>query len=214
MNNMTIRAISGSIIVAIFIALFFLNSQGATFAVYLTITTVILGEISFNTKKQNGSKIIEYIAYTYVCTPILFIAYLFCVYGDNCDINNIFFMSLLTACVFDTSAYLGGKILKGPKIAPSISPAKTISGTLIGFLSVLVLYNFVLHRELLQTFSTAFVCSCGAFFGDLLQSKFKRVLGIKDMGILIPGHGGFGDRFDGLIGVILVNMLLYLLKSL
>ena len=88
---------------------------------------------------------------------------------------------------------------------PSISQGKTIEGTLIGlFCTTLV---SVLIRELIgfnvfQALIFGFIFGLLAFLGDLLESFFKRKIGIKDSGNLIPGHGGLLDRFDGYILIL------------
>ena len=105
----------------------------------------------------------------------------------------------------DVFAYLGGKLFGKRKIIPIISKGKTIEGTIIGlffttFISLFIkdLMNFNFINSLFYGFFIGII----AFFGDLLESIFKRNIGVKDSGKLIPGHGGLLDRFDGYFLVI------------
>lgn len=107
--------------------------------------------------------------------------------------------------VFDAVAYLTGTAFGKRKIVPSISPGKTWEGTLcatlVTFVAAYLLYVF-LEREWLglgTAMALAAITCVLAFLGDLSESLLKRELGIKDMGSLIPGHGGVMDRFDSML---------------
>ena len=113
--------------------------------------------------------------------------------------------AVILVSTMDIFAYLGGNLFGKRKIIPSISKGKTIEGTIIGlvftiFISYLIkdLMNFNVVYSLIYGFFIGII----AFFGDLLESIFKRKIGIKDSGKLIPGHGGLMDRFDGYFLVI------------
>ena len=117
----------------------------------------------------------------------------------------------------DVFAYLFGSMLKGPKMAPEISPKKSISGMIFGALGGMLaaglgylffvhfgylgnVFEFVNQTHVIVAFTIMGVV--GTFltqFGDLVASAFKRKVGIKDFGSIFPGHGGFMDRFDGLM---------------
>ena len=125
---------------------------------------------------------------------------------------NIFLYLVLLVSVMDIFAYIGGNILGKKKIAPTISNGKTIEGTLIGlFFSILVsvLIKDLVDINFLYALILGFTIGLLSFFGDLLESFFKRRIGIKDSGKFIPGHGGFLDRFDGYILILpLFNLIL------
>ena len=125
---------------------------------------------------------------------------------------NIFLYLVLLVSVMDIFAYIGGNILGKKKIAPTISNGKTIEGTLIGlFFSTLVsaLIKDLIDINFLYALILGFTIGLFSFFGDLLESFFKRRIGIKDSGKFIPGHGGFLDRFDGYILILpLFNLIL------
>ena len=125
---------------------------------------------------------------------------------------NIFLYLVLLVSVMDIFAYIGGNIFGVKKIAPTISNGKTIEGTLIGlFFSILasVLIKDLIDINFLYALILGFIIGLFSFFGDLLESFFKRRIGIKDSGKFIPGHGGFLDRFDGYILILpLFNLIL------
>tara|TARA_B100001564_G_C20337776_1_gene533077 strand:+ start:82 stop:426 length:345 start_codon:yes stop_codon:yes gene_type:complete len=105
----------------------------------------------------------------------------------------------------DIFAYLGGKLLGKNKIIPQISKGKTIEGTVVGLLFIII--TSFLIKDLMNynvTYSIIFGLIIGilTFLGDLIESIFKRDVGVKDSGKLIPGHGGLLDRFDGYFLVI------------
>ena len=107
----------------------------------------------------------------------------------------------------DIGAYLFGRLLGGPKLAPGISPSKTWSGAAGGlFCSLLVVCNlsFVLGESSLEPAGWGFAVLVSVFAqgGDLFESRLKRRLGIKDSGSFVPGHGGALDRFDGYLSVL------------
>lgn len=118
--------------------------------------------------------------------------------------------------VSDSFAYLVGKAFGKHKMAPRISPKKTWEG-FAGGIAGSVLVWLILVLTGLFTFDALFAILCGALvavlgvFGDLIESRIKRGVGVKDSGNLIPGHGGMLDRCDSLIfGCITAQLLLYL----
>lgn len=118
--------------------------------------------------------------------------------------------AVVAAC--DIAAYFVGRRVGGPKLAPLISPKKTRSGAVGGVLGAFLASLLVMSW---LPFSTAelivgtVIIAVLAQGGDLLESALKRNLGIKDSGTLIPGHGGFLDRFDGYL-LTLPVMCLYM----
>lgn len=123
----------------------------------------------------------------------------------------------------DTGAYFTGKLLGGPKLAPSISPKKTwsgfIGGTILGCISSVWLlkglkpdiYHMIEIKFYWAIYALiAFLVIC-AHLGDLLESGLKRYYNTKDSGNLIPGHGGFLDRFDSML---LVATILFIILDL
>ncbi len=103
----------------------------------------------------------------------------------------------------DILAYFVGRALKGPKLAPRISPGKTWSGAVGGTLAAIVAGSLVtlaiFGRVSAWIIVLALVLSVASQIGDLFESFIKRRFGVKDSSQLIPGHGGVMDRVDGLV---------------
>ena len=129
-----------------------------------------------------------------------------------------FFLFLIIVCIFtDTGGYIFGKVLKGPRLT-KISPKKTYSGVfgsfLISLLSGLIYIKYLgqkskilLETDLLFMILLILFISLVSQIGDLIISYFKRKAKLKDTGKIIPGHGGFLDRIDGIIFVMPVTYL-------
>lgn len=101
----------------------------------------------------------------------------------------------------DVAGYFAGRAFGGPKFWPAISPKKTWSGTVAGWVgAALVGLGFMLAGQggWALVVLSPFVAFAGQM-GDIAESWFKRRAGVKDSSNLIPGHGGFLDRFDALI---------------
>ena len=112
---------------------------------------------------------------------------------------------VILVSVMDMFAYLGGKLLGKNKIIPKISKGKTIEGTIIGLLFIIVmsfLIKDLMNFNITSSIIYGLIIGILAFFGDLIESIFKRDVGVKDSGRLIPGHGGLMDRLDGYFLVI------------
>lgn len=106
---------------------------------------------------------------------------------------------VLTVWASDIGAYSTGRLLRGPKLAPSLSPAKTWSGAAGGLVIAMLVGEAVAGHVTLATAVVAAVLAVACQAGDLLESGIKRHVGVKDSGNLIPGHGGLLDRLDGLL---------------
>ena len=116
----------------------------------------------------------------------------------------------------DVAGYFVGRMLGGPKFWPAISPKKTWSGTVAGWIGALLVTRvFVgLGYAPVLALLLAPVLALAGQLGDIAESWIKRRTGVKDSSNLIPGHGGFLDRFDALIGAVVLIMLLGLVASL
>ena len=112
--------------------------------------------------------------------------------------------------VTDIFGYFAGKSLGGPKFWPKISPKKTWSGTIAGWIGAgLVGACFMLFTDAgLWIIPISMVLSFAGQMGDIGESALKRRMGVKDSSTLIPGHGGLFDRFDALLGAALFLLLL------
>jgi phosphatidate cytidylyltransferase len=118
--------------------------------------------------------------------------------------------ALLVVWVADSGAYFAGRRWGRRKLAPRVSPGKTWVG-LCGGLASAVLLGFAsahwLSRSVVALALLTAIVALYSVVGDLTESLFKRHAGLKDSGSMIPGHGGFLDRFDSLLAAAPVLML-------
>ncbi len=116
--------------------------------------------------------------------------------------SDILFWMFAIIWTSDIFGFFIGKAYGGKKLAPSISPGKTWAGfygalvgsAIIGFLSAFMFIGSAIFFIVISV-----VLSVSSQLGDLLESKFKRIFGVKDSGNIIPGHGGVLDRLDGMM---------------
>ena len=108
--------------------------------------------------------------------------------------------------IYDSMAYVGGTLFGKHKIHEKISPKKSWEGLIIGtvFAVIMGILNAVIFQSLsmLSWIICAILIVAFGTIGDLFESKIKRDLNIKDSGTILPGHGGFLDRFDSLLFAI------------
>ena len=113
----------------------------------------------------------------------------------------------------DTFAYLVGITIGKNKLFERISPKKTIEGFVGGVIFAVVagilLAQFYLMDSVIKWIIIAMIVSAFGTLGDLIESKFKRIAGVKDSGNIMPGHGGFLDRLDSIIFVAPFVYLFY-----
>ena len=117
--------------------------------------------------------------------------------------------------VTDIAGYFAGKIIGGPKFWPAISPKKTWSGTSAGWIAAAVVGAVFAAQTSagLGIIAVSVLASMASQAGDVIESALKRRTGVKDSSNLIPGHGGFLDRFDGMMGAAVFVLLLSLIFS-
>jgi len=122
----------------------------------------------------------------------------------------------------DIVAFFAGRLIGGPKLAPSISPNKTWAGAVggvVGAIAIAMLAGIVLQWRYVSAAPAAVVALAGglamlAVLGDLFESWLKRRAGVKDSGTLLPGHGGVLDRLDGLVPVAVTAAMIVAWQSL
>lgn len=134
------------------------------------------------------------------------------------DAAGVLWVLWLVAAIIatDVAGYFAGRALGGPKLWPRVSPKKTWSGTIAGWLAAaavgLVFAALTAAGAGLVWLSV--VVSVAGQIGDIAESAVKRRFGVKDSSALIPGHGGVWDRFDALLGAALVMLLLAMIADL
>lgn len=120
----------------------------------------------------------------------------------------IILIPLIIAFISDSGAYFAGRFFGKHKLAPTISPKKTVEGLIGGILAavmsllvfgIVLQFGFGFRVNYLAILLYGFVGAIAGAFGDLCLSAIKRQTGIKDYGKILPGHGGVLDRFDSMV---------------
>ena len=119
--------------------------------------------------------------------------------------------------VSDAAGYFFGRLIGGPKFWPALSPKKTWSGTVAGWIGAMVWTALLLLPWLDANAATTLILIAPVFafagqLADLYESWMKRRAGVKDVSNLIPGHGGLMDRFDAITGAAALGLALEWLR--
>ncbi|MCH2077142.1 MAG: phosphatidate cytidylyltransferase [Rhodobacteraceae bacterium] len=119
------------------------------------------------------------------------------------------FWLIIVVVMTDVAGYFAGRMLGGPKFWPRVSPKKTWSGTVAGWIGAAIVG--VIFMSVTETGAGLILASVLVSFasqlGDIAESALKRRMKVKDSSTLIPGHGGLFDRFDGLLGASLMMLI-------
>ena len=197
-KELTKRIFSSLILIPI--ALFFIIKGSFLFNFFILICFLIT---SYEWHKMSQKK-------PYYVLGFLFLALSFySVYVIRTDPNSRldYFIIILLICIStDIGGYIFGKLFKGPKLT-KISPKKTYSGVIGGYLLSIIFLNLFIGSSYYFSpqemnsnyFILILLISTVSQLGDIIISYFKRLSKIKDTGKLIPGHGGLLDRIDGMI---------------
>lgn len=195
-------------LIGLFTCLFIFDTPNYLLSVLATLTLLYLVTMVFHTSFQLEQAGVSLIGFAYIGFGFLSLAHL------RVEAGLIWTLSVLLLIVFtDTGAYFIGRKWGKRKLAPKISPNKTIEGAMGGLISALVLGIFL--QSAFQPFESyahtvffALLISASGQLGDLVESAIKRQYGVKDSGNLLPGHGGVFDRTDSWIFVFLLLSVL------
>lgn len=182
----------------------------AVFIPYLlTLVYLFISELYAKTENAVNDWAYTMLGQMYIAVPFSTINVL--AFNATAD-GSVVYNYLIPLCVFiflwanDTGAYCSGSLLGRHKLFPRISPGKSWEGSIGGAIIVLVVAFFIGRYEtgldsesgltILQWMGLGLVVVVFGTWGDLVESLFKRTLGIKDSGSILPGHGGMLDRFD------------------
>ena len=153
---------------------------------------------------------------------IFYIALPFSLLNYILTLNGTYNFEILFGCWFvlwcnDSGAYLSGSAFGKNKLFPRVSPGKTwegsIGGAIIAYIITFIISGWYTSISRFDWYIIASILIVIGTLGDLVESLFKRSLGVKDSGNLLPGHGGILDRFDSLLMAIpFVFSFLYLEK--
>ncbi len=170
------------------------------FIIYVFFNAVIIHEIQL--MKVEEEKNILLIIYKVI---IIFVFFTFILIDITSSMSSIDLIEIIIAIwLFDTFSFLGGKIIGGKKLMPSISSGKTQSGMLVGItatISIFYIYSILINSFSLKYLFFISIIILFAFLGDVVASIVKRLSSIKDSGSIMPGHGGLLDRLDSFLGV-------------
>jgi len=152
----------------------------------------------------------------YISIPFALLNYFVYSTGNHLEYNpNILLGFIFLIWIYDSAAYIGGSIFGKHKLFERISPKKSWEGAIIGLI-ICCLSGFFMSKIFPQLNSIEWVVVSvitviAGNIGDLIESLFKRKLGIKDSGNILPGHGGILDRFDS---ILLASPAVYLFLKL
>ena len=196
LNNLEIRPneLIGNLgTIAIFLANLTPGNSVDLVVTFIIITLLISTLFEKDTKIQDISATL--LGILYVPFLIFHVSYL--------DGTNYIWLVFIIAFGTDTFAYLAGNLFGKRKLCPTISPKKTIEGSIggvIGSLFLTIIFAIVMEiNPLWKLMILSILTSIISQLGDLVASKIKRIAKIKDYGFIMPGHGGILDRFDSII---------------
>ena len=206
MKSEIIQRILSSIIL-ISVALFFIVKGSYFFTFFMIIFFIVATYEWIGISKKKNYKIPGFIF-------LIISIYLTIEFRGNTNFELYIFLVIILICVStDIGGYVFGNLFKGPKINKTISPNKTYSGSIGGYLlSIILVYfffqnSFLIDKDLPNYFGKdefilVLIISTVSQIGDFIISFFKRKAKIKNTGSIIPGHGGLLDRTDGMIFAI------------
>jgi len=217
-QNFLIRSISGLVLATIILASIFLYRP--LFIIFVYIIAALMLFEWYDMTKNEKLYIYNFIGQILIIIPITSIL----IISSLDQFGWILLTFFMTLSSVDTMAMIGGKMIGGPKLAPKISPNKTISGLLAGTSFACIMVNLLtlipsfelphmLHQKPSSLTIHILILGMVAQCSDLLVSFFKRKFKIKDTGSIIPGHGGALDRFDSII-LTAPLIVLYLISYL
>lgn len=197
----------------------FIATNGVFVPYLLTIVYLFISELYTKAKDPIANWAYTMLGQMYIALPLSMINVL----AFRQAGNDTYFYYLLPLSVFiflwtnDTGAYCAGSLLGKHKLFPRISPAKSWEGSIGGGIFVLIVAGLIGYLEsqsaapvnltIPQWLGLGLVVVVFGTWGDLVESLFKRTLGIKDSGKILPGHGGMLDRFDSSLMAIPASVI-------
>ncbi len=202
-----------SAIILIPIAILIIYSPLVIFAGFVIATAVLMAfEWITIVKTEEETNMWRMLGLIYILLPTVSLIYIKTANNGS----DIVLWTFLIVWATDVAGLIVGRSIGGPKLAPTVSPNKTWSGLIGGILASMFV---ALLSSVIFTESASFFIIFGGLLaiieqaGDLIESKFKRIFGVKDSGNLIPGHGGVMDRLDGLTLVAPIVALVVMFSS-
>ena len=205
-KNVFLRIITGIFFIVPFV-FFIINGSYLFIFYFLLILSILIEELNNMAMQKISLKL------RFLLTSILIFSlfhFIFLRISNDSNIVPYILYIIFSIWIFDSFSLIGGKLIKGKKLIPVISPNKTDSGFLVGLIflflfSTLVIYMF--NISLLLMIGTLLI-GVISFLGDASESYLKRYLNIKDFSNLLPGHGGLLDRMDAFILIFFVHFII------
>ena len=207
LDGMVIQKTFGTICaMSIFTLSFLIEHNDISYRYYFLIFPMVSCVYMIKLYKKFERKPFTNIAYTFL--GIFYVAVPYALLNIAAFEDGAYNFEIIFGCIFilwasDTGAYIAGTLFGKRKLFERISPKKSWEGAVggavlaIGF--AFLMNNFFHTLALWQWLSIAVIIIVGGTYGDLIESLLKRSIEIKDSGSSLPGHGGFLDRFDGLL---------------
>jgi phosphatidate cytidylyltransferase len=189
-----------------------LLSQQFYYIIFPSIALIFLIKLYKKEKKPFTNIAYTLLGIIYVGMPFALLN--LCVYADGVYNNQIIIGILLLLWASDTGGYIAGVLFGRTKLFERVSPKKSWEGMVGSFILAMViatlLGKYFSIMTWFQWYVVAVIMVVAGTYGDLVESLFKRSIEIKDSGNSLPGHGGFLDRFDGLL--ISIPFIVFLFK--
>ena len=211
-KNIFLRIITGIFFIIPFI-LFTINGSYLFIFYFLLILSILIEEL--NSVAINKISLKLRFTLTFILIFSIF-HFIFLRISNDSNIVQYILYIIFSIWIFDSFSLIGGKLIRGKKLIPIISPNKTYSGLLTGFLSLFLFSVSIVcifsATELLiiSTMLIGFI----SFLGDAGVSYVKRHLCIKDFSNLLPGHGGLLDRMDAFILIFFFHFIVMSLNTI
>tara|TARA_B100000787_G_scaffold150775_1_gene123509 strand:+ start:932 stop:1594 length:663 start_codon:yes stop_codon:yes gene_type:complete len=215
-NELLKRIITSGFLITLLILMYFYSFILIISLIIIALITwiefyALISKIFF--KENFKNRILRFLSKLISLIYLFFLVYIVIIISTkNPDFKMQIFYSILISISSDVGGLIIGKIIKGKKLT-KISPNKTISGSLGSFLFSIMLipffFNYFDKYQILTLFIITILISFISQIGDLSISFLKRKAKVKDTSDILPGHGGFLDRIDGIIFAIPFGLLLF-----
>lgn len=185
---------------------FFVEKDILSFKYYYLIVPLLTTTFFIKLYRKTDKKPFANLGFTFL--GIIYVAVPFALINEMVLTESGYMPQLILGCLFilwanDTGAYFAGRFLGRRKLFERVSPKKTwegfFGGAITSLIVALILTKYFNNLLSWQWYGIAVIIFTTGTLGDLVESLFKRSIAIKDSGSMIPGHGGFLDRFDGLL---------------
>ena len=204
--NKPLLTISAAVMTVLILLSHFVNSDIITAAFFVYALVLVCQLLCDRENFKFADAATAAVCVIYVPVPLLMLLNMR--YGEHGFF--LLWIALGGAWVTDSFAYFCGRLFGKHKLCPNISPKKTVEGSVGGTLFTVIiglLYGFFVSKyagiqvNYISLAVLSLICAVVSQLGDLTASGIKREKGIKDFGTIMPGHGGFMDRFDSMLFV-------------